>query len=289
MAGGTVIRDWLLGWIGSERLEDSTRDRLGRILGRRPAADTGFFDAVGDRWDQLRIDAFGRAFHFEAFTALLPGDWVVADVGCGTGYLLGWLSERFSKVIAVDPAASMLEVARNRPELKQAQNVDFREGSLADLPIDDSEVDLVIASLVLHHMADPTVAMPELRRCLKAAGTLMIIEQEVHDNELFRDRMGDERWGLDPQMLGQWASRTGFSEIHIIPLSTAEPTKRDIGRTPGLFILTATSGKPKVVRTTRVRKVRVKPGTGKARPHRPAKPEPDVITGVETQMDVHLL
>ena len=78
------------------------------------------------------------AFHLEALTALLPAEWTVADVGAGTGYLLGALASRFRQVITVD---------------------------------------LVIASLVLHPMARPAEGIGELRRCLGTSGRLMMIEQ----------------------------------------------------------------------------------------------------------------
>ena len=95
-------------------------------------------------------------------TASFPAAWTVADIGTGTGYLLPILAARFQRVIAVEPAGAMLDAARNRPELKTAANVEFREGSLAPLPLADREVNLAIASLVLHHVARPIDALREL-------------------------------------------------------------------------------------------------------------------------------
>ncbi len=240
--GAASLRDRLLAWVGQERLEEGMRDRLDRVIRRRSTDKAHFFEAVGVRWDQMRIEAFGEVFQFEALASLLPAAWTVADIGTGTGYLLGALSDYFRKVIAVDPASSMLEVARARPEVRRARNVVFREGSLADLPLQNGEVDLAIASLVLHHVDRPAAALSELRRCLRDGGTVMIIEQRAHSNAAFHDRMGDRWWGFTPAKLRRWLRGSGFTEVRTRPLSTARPGARNVGEVPALFVLTGRAG-----------------------------------------------
>jgi len=239
------LKDWLLDWVASEPLEDMTSRRLNHVIHRRQSSDTDFFESIGSRWDQLRTDAFGHSFHLEALAALLPREWTVADVGCGTGYLLPVLSRQFKRVIAVDPVSKMLEAARNRPELAASKNVDFRVGSLSDLPIEAGEVDLVVASLVLHHVAEPTEALTEINRSVVKDGKIMIIEQQTHDNQTFRDRMGDQWWGFSDKQLTQWVKRSGFKEIRTSPLPCGQPANRDLGSIPGLFVLTATKDRNK--------------------------------------------
>lgn len=241
--GTAALRGRLLEWVGREQLNEGLNARLQRVMNRRRANRANFFETVGARWDQLRIEAFGEAFHLEALTALLPEEWTVADVGTGTGYLLGVLSRRFRKVIAIEPAGAMLEAARARSELKPARNVVFRAGSLADLPLETGEVDLAIASLVLHHVARPPEALRELRRCLRAGGRLMLIEQQAHRNAAFHDRMGDHWWGFTPAKLTRWASAAGFTGVQSEPLVTARPTARQMSDAPPLLVLTAKVGK----------------------------------------------
>jgi len=291
--GSPMIREWILDWVGKERLETATRNRLERVIRRRSEQGAEFFENVGARWDQLRIDAFGSVFHLEALAALLPACWTVADVGCGTGYMLGTLAERFNRVIAVDPASSMLKEARNRPELASVGNVEFREGSLAGLPIESSQLDLAVASLVLHHVTEPARALAELHRCLRDGGRLLIVEQQEHENEDFRDRMGDHWRGFSAEALGDWILKAGFTDVRVLQLSTAGPTDRGIGMVPGLFALTAecvkADGKRKADRR-------------KSRPRKPKARQVDVAevkarmkavkaeeVGVESELDVHLL
>ncbi len=233
------LKDQLLAWVGHQSVEPELRERLDAVMRLRRGGRSDFFDTVGSRWDQLRIEAFGEAFHLEALTWLLPGDWAVADVGTGTGYLLPLLSSRFRQVIAVDPSEAMLQTARSRRELREASNVEFRAGSLDRLPVDDSSLDLAIASLVLHHVAEPPTALAELRRCLRAGSKLLIIEQEPHASAEFRERMGDVWWGFEPATLAEATRNAGFEEVEVRPLTTVRSANRRGMETPRLFAMVA--------------------------------------------------
>lgn len=239
--GGVVpsLRNRLLGWIGQQQPGSELRERLNRVLRSRRSEPSGFFDTIGDRWDLLRVEAFGEAFHLEALTCLLPFDWTVADIGTGTGYLLPLLSARFARVIAIDPAENMLQAARSRPGLENAVNIVFQTGSLECLPLGDASLDLAIASLVLHHVAEPPDALRELRRCIKPGGSLLAIEQEPHHHAGFHERMGDRWWGFEPETLVRWAREAGFAAARVCPLSSARPAARRGLDSPKLIALAA--------------------------------------------------
>jgi ArsR family transcriptional regulator len=237
--GQSQLRHRLLDWLGRQPLDDDIRERLDRVIRARRAESAGFFDTIGARWDQLRIEAFGETFHWEALAWLLPREWTVADVGTGTGYLLAGLSARFAQVIAVDPSEAMLQAAQARPELAAARNVSFRAGSLDRLPIESGTLDLAIASLVLHHVAEPPAALGELRRCVRPGGRLLIVEQESHHDAEFHGRMGDHWWGFEPAGLLNWTRQAGFTEAIVYPLATARPTTRRGMECPKLFALAA--------------------------------------------------
>lgn len=233
------LRDRLLEWALREKLDERTRERMEAAVRQREAASDDFLERVGTRWDQMRIDSFGQSFHLEALTALLPAEWTVADIGTGTGYLLPVLSARFQRVIAVEPAGAMLDAARGRPELKAAGNVEFREGALAELPLADAEVDLAIASLVLHHVSRPNEALEELHRVVRADGHLLIIEQHEHGGDEFHERMADRWRGFEPATLEGWVIQAGFTDIRVSPLTLAKPAGRQTGEVPALYTLTA--------------------------------------------------
>ncbi len=232
------LRRRLVEWLTARPIEPSCAERVRQVLSGR-AADGGFFDTVGGRWDQLRNQAFGRGFPFEALVTLLPREWVAGDIGTGTGYLLGALAALFRRVVAIEPSAAMLETARSRPELRGVENLIFRQGSLDRLPAADGELDLAIASLVLHHVEEPAGALAELHRVVRSGGRLLIVEQEVHDNAAFRDRMGDPGWGMEPAVLERMVRRAGFREVRVTPLGATRPAAGRQLAGPALFAVSA--------------------------------------------------
>jgi SAM-dependent methyltransferase len=91
------------------------------------------------------------------------------DAACGTGRHAAWLVGQGHQTIGVDSSPDMLAHARAK-----VPGADFRHGELHELPVRDSEVDLVVCSLALTHVADlgpvPRSAdhghldVPEIRR-----------------------------------------------------------------------------------------------------------------------------
>src|SRR5882757_10553132 len=68
----------------------------------------------------------------------------VLDVGCGTGNAALLAARAGARVIGVDPAARLLEVAR---AAATAEGLDaaFVEGEAAALPLDDASADAVLS------------------------------------------------------------------------------------------------------------------------------------------------
>ena len=95
-------------------------------------------------------------------------DWVVGDLGCGTGQVSEALAPFVASVIAVDASAEMLQAAKKR--LQAFDNVELRRGDLEALPIDDGRLDAATLMLVLHHVTEPARALAEAARVLKPGG-----------------------------------------------------------------------------------------------------------------------
>lgn len=236
LANGLQTR--LLEWISEQEMPKPTARRLEQVLNNRQSRSTEFFSNIGHRWDQLRLEAFGGGFHLEALSALLPSEWVVADIGTGTGYMLPVLAGAFRKVIAVDPVPGMLDAARRRCQGAQISNVVFRQGDLGRLPIQEKHVDLAVSALVLHHVPSPEDALSELFRIVKPGGRLLIIEQRAHQIEAFHELMQDRWWGFEPSKLAVAVTAVGFRQVGHRPLPADAPASV-VGESPELFTLTA--------------------------------------------------
>jgi SAM-dependent methyltransferase len=233
------LRSAIQRWLTQRHLPQPVAGRLQRVLRGRGDGASGFFQRIGKRWDELREAAFGEAFAIEALAALLPREWTVADIGTGTGFLLPTLADNFARVIAVEPATTMLECARQRVVGCGAANVVCHTGDLDRLPIEDNTCDLAIACLVLHHVPEPARALAEMHRVLRPGGRVLVIEQQAHENQAFYEMMQDRWWGFDRGDLAKQVAGVGFGGVRHHDLRMVQ-TRSGAIDSPGLFILTAT-------------------------------------------------
>jgi SAM-dependent methyltransferase len=237
--GETGLRDALADYLKASDLAPGDHQILDRILAGRAQGDE-FFDRVGSRWDTLRESCFGPAFHLEAFLALLPRYWTVADLGTGTGYLLPALARFFDSVIAVDNSRQMLDLAQKRiQEAGVEHKVQLREGALEHLPIEEGEVDLAVAVLMLHHLPDISAALREVRRVMRREGRLLIVDFHEHTNETFRVQMADRRPGLGPQALDAWLAESGLVRLDMVEYPKVSKPEHELAPIPQLYAVVA--------------------------------------------------
>jgi ArsR family transcriptional regulator len=152
------------------------RLRLDRLLAEKQGEGQAFFAGAAGEWDRFRGELYGRHFSDAALLALLPDDYVVADLGC------------VKQVIGVDNSPAMLKAARKR--LGERKNVDLRKGDLSAVPIDNEKCDAAMLILALTYVADPAAVLVEMSRVLKPGGRAVIVDLLPHDREDFRRQLG---------------------------------------------------------------------------------------------------
>jgi ArsR family transcriptional regulator len=191
--------------------------RVRSVVGARRTKSREFFSSAAGQWDGLRRELFGSRPELGALPALFGGDWVVGDLGSGTGQLAEALSPFVAKIIAVDESPAMLEAARVR--LANWDNVEFRRGELEALPIGDQELDVAILSLVLHYAADPACTLAEAQRALRAGGQLLIIDMMPHERQEYQTEMGHVWQGFSEEQISGWLGKAGFDRpvYHTLP------------------------------------------------------------------------
>jgi len=109
-------------------------------------------------YDALNPFAADTAFYL----ALAASKNRVVDLGCGTGLLACELAAQGARVIGIDPASAMLQVARNRPHADRVDWIEGDAGALAVLP----PADLV---LMTGHVAQVFIDDSTFLKVLKAA------------------------------------------------------------------------------------------------------------------------
>jgi len=106
------------------------------------------------------------------------------DIGCGTGYLTGKVKDCFpqSKVIGLDIAQGMLEVARSKHG-----NITWVLADSGHLPFLDGSFDILTSNLAYQWAGDLVQSLTEARRVLLPGGVLALTLFGYHTcQELFQ-------------------------------------------------------------------------------------------------------
>jgi len=206
-------RLWLLSRDQTDGWPTARQDqlRLTRRLSRQSPPAEAFFAGAAGQWDRLREEAYGRAFTSAALLGLLPREWVVADLGCGTGHAAAALSPHVGRIVGVDQSPAMLKAARKRTA--GLGNVDLRQGRLESLPLDDASCDGALLILALTYVAEPAVVVGEMARILRPGGRAVVVDLLRHDRDDFRRRMGQQGLGFEPEELKTMMDAAGLEQV----------------------------------------------------------------------------
>ena len=146
--------------------------------GRPLARLLGYPAELTDPLPEPVIESFAGVGNPFVFGALRPGETVV-EVGSGAGFDAVLAAQQVGpggRVIGVDMTPAMLEKARGNVKSIDLGNVEFRQGYMEDLPIDDATADIVISNGVINLSPDKESVFREIARVLKPGGRIQIAD-----------------------------------------------------------------------------------------------------------------
>lgn len=209
--------------------------RLEQRLAERQPDSRALFAGMAGEWERLRAELYGEGFTGAALTALLPPEWVVADLACGAGSVTARLAPHVARVVAVDASPEMLAAARQRA--RGLANVELHEADLSALPVADGACDGALLLLALTHLERPAAALAEMARILRPGGRAVVVDLLHHDRDDFRRRMGQLRNGFRKGELARLLSEAGLADVSCSPLPPEPEAK-------GPALLLATGRRP---------------------------------------------
>src|SRR5262245_44517799 len=146
--------------------------------GRRLAARLSYDSAVLDSMPDEAVEAFAGVANPFSLRHLKPGERVV-DLGSGAGFdclIAAGQVGSAGHVIGIDMTKEMLAKSRNTAQSMGLRNVEFREGIIEELPVEDAWADVVISNGVINLCADKRRVFAEIWRVLKRGGHLQFAD-----------------------------------------------------------------------------------------------------------------
>jgi len=166
--------------------------------GRAAAKRLGYDSAVVDAMPDAAVESFAGVANPFSLRPLERGESVV-DAGSGAGFDSFIAAHQLGprgRVVGVDMLPEMLEKSRKTAELMGLKNLEFREGLLEEIPVEDGWADVVISNGVINLCADKKRVFSEIWRILRPGGRLQfgdiasgqpIPESGLRDIDLWTD------------------------------------------------------------------------------------------------------
>jgi ubiquinone/menaquinone biosynthesis C-methylase UbiE len=133
------------------------------------------------RWSRTYERSYLQGLIFDrvhrAVLELIAGEGAaqerILDVGCGTGRFLRKAAQRWpdARLIGVDPAEGMIEVARSL-----TPGATFYISMAEELPLPDASVDVAVTTLSFHHWSDQAAGVREVARVLRPGGRFILVD-----------------------------------------------------------------------------------------------------------------
>lgn len=125
--------------------------------------------------DMARLASLGCG-NPTALAELHEGE-AVLDLGSGGGIDVLLSAKRVGptgRAYGIDMTQEMLAVARTNAEAAGAKNVEFRQGTIEDIPMDDASVDVIISNCVINLSGDKDRVLREAFRVTRPGGRFAV-------------------------------------------------------------------------------------------------------------------
>ena len=143
-----------------------------------------YWDGMADDWVAAgkrawaTHDPYWGCWHLpEDELRLLPESMEGMDaieLGCGTGYVSGWMARRGARVVGIDNSERQLATARRLAE-QHGISLTLLHGSAEHIPLPDASFDFAISEYGAAIWCDPHVWIPEAHRLLRPGGELVFL------------------------------------------------------------------------------------------------------------------
>ncbi|HBH06368.1 MAG TPA: arsenite S-adenosylmethyltransferase [Flavobacteriales bacterium] len=156
--------------------------------------------------------------------ALLKAGHTVLDLGSGAGndvFVARSIVGSDGRVIGLDFSKDMVKKAKKNVQKLGYKNVEFIQGDIESIPLDEGSIDVVISNCVLNLVPDKVKVFSEIHRVLRHEGHFsisdIVIEGDLPENirrsaELY---VGCVAGAIKKEEYMQYIANQGFKEVSI--------------------------------------------------------------------------
>lgn len=160
------------------KLAEKPDSDFGWSKGKLNARQLGYSDTWLNRLPDVVWESAAAVGNPFKLGEIVSGQTVL-DVGCGAGAdacVAALHVGNTGKVIGVDCTPAMIVKARKNAQHAALDNVEFHDADIANLPIADNSVDVIISNGAINLSENKDRVFQELYRVLKSGGRLQIAD-----------------------------------------------------------------------------------------------------------------
>ena len=173
----------------------------------------------------------------------LRADMAAMDFGAGTGLVSLGLLPDVGEVTAVEASVEMLRVLGEKVTSLGASNLRMLTCDVGVAALPRGRFDLIVSSMVLHHLPDVPRVLRHLRPALRPGGWIALADLDSEDGTFHADPTGIFHHGFERATVCRWLAESGFTDAASREAYRIErPGADGVMRAYPVFLATARAG-----------------------------------------------
>ena len=199
------------------------------------------FDAEATQWDESpeKVKLANDVADAISVEVELTPDMQVLDFGCGTGLITLRIQSKVQGVTGIDSSQKMLDVLAKKIEKLGLRNVKLKCLDLAENGILNEKYQLVVSSMVLHHIKEIGPLFEQFYESLTTFGCLCIADLETDNGQFHENSQGVFHAGFNRAELRKFFVEAGFDNVtDRTAAEISKPNSADENQKFTVFVMT---------------------------------------------------